>query len=208
MVDSFSRVSALLATVIVWSLPSLFQFYLLAPSSSVGANFILISVACVADRPFHHLSPSAQRRRTARSSHHLHPVLIQAVPNVVRQIVQTIPPSYVDSGVLARVICVADFLMMLVRVLLHALFFAGRATHSEPVAIPIRRPLLGTLLGAIGVVLSLEQGARLRGTSLYPQVVVTSSAGTLVVGRFPTVLVKHQSTRRRFSFQFAIFEPH
>ena len=43
---------ALFATVIIWSLPSLFQFYLLRYYDVWAQNFYRYSVACIAIAPF------------------------------------------------------------------------------------------------------------------------------------------------------------
>src|SRR5213080_2329037 len=43
---------ALFATVVIWSLPSLFQFYLLRYNDVWSQNFYRYSVACLAIAPF------------------------------------------------------------------------------------------------------------------------------------------------------------
>jgi len=90
---------ALFATVIIWSLPSLFQFYLLRYYDVWAQNFYRYSVACIAIAPFvafriRRAGPRLDLRAFALC-------LIPAVPNVVHQITQTIALFYIGPGVYA-----------------------------------------------------------------------------------------------------------
>ena len=90
---------ALFATVIIWSLPSLFQFYLLRYYDVWAQNFYRYSVACIAIAPF-----VAFRIRRGGPQFDLRAFalcLIPAVPNVVHQITQTIALFYIGPGVYA-----------------------------------------------------------------------------------------------------------
>jgi len=81
---------ALFATVIIWSLPSLFQFYLLRYYDVWAQNFYRYSVACIAIAPF---VAFRIRRGGPRLDLRVFALcLIPAVPNVVHQITQTIAP--------------------------------------------------------------------------------------------------------------------
>src|SRR5438876_8442922 len=91
---------ALFATVVIWSLPSLFQFYLLRYYDVWAQNFYRYSVACIAIAPF----VAFRVRRGGGPRLGLRAFLlclIPAVPNVVHQITQTIALFYFGPGVYA-----------------------------------------------------------------------------------------------------------
>jgi len=91
---------ALFATVIIWSLPSLFQFYLLRYYDVWAQNFYRYSVACVAIAPF--VAFRVRRGGGPRLDLRAFALcLIPAVPNVVHQITQTIALFYIGPGVYA-----------------------------------------------------------------------------------------------------------
>src|SRR5438034_6247019 len=91
---------ALFATVIIWSLPSLFQFYLLRYYDVWAQNFYRYSVACIAIAPFvaFHVQRGGGPRLDLRA---FVLCLIPAVPNGVHQITQTIALFYIGPGVYA-----------------------------------------------------------------------------------------------------------
>jgi drug/metabolite transporter (DMT)-like permease len=90
---------ALFATVVIWSLPSLFQFYLLRYYDVWAQNFYRYSVACLAIAPFvaFHIrrgGPRLDLRAFALC-------LVPSLPNVVHQITQTVSLFYIGPGVYA-----------------------------------------------------------------------------------------------------------
>src|SRR5438067_10973106 len=79
---------ALFATVIIWSLPSLFQFYLLRYYDVWAQHFYRYRVACVAIAPF---VAFRIRRPGLRFALRTFPLcLIPAAPNVVHLLTQSI----------------------------------------------------------------------------------------------------------------------
>jgi len=90
---------ALLATVIIWSLPSLFQFYLLRYYDVWAQNFYRYSVACIAIAPFVAFRIGRGGPRLDLRAFIL--CLIPAIPNVVHQITQTVALFYIGPGVYA-----------------------------------------------------------------------------------------------------------
>lgn len=90
---------ALFATVVIWSGPSLFQFYLLRYYDVWAQNFYRYSVACLAIAPFVFFrvrrgGPQLDLRAFALC-------LIPSLPNVVHQISQTVALFYIGPGVYA-----------------------------------------------------------------------------------------------------------
>lgn len=98
--DTFLRgYAAIFATVLIWSTPSLFQFYLNRFYDPWAQNFYRYSVACVAVLPFvlyrfRHSGPRIDRGIFVAC-------LIPALPNVVHQISQTVALSHMGPGVFA-----------------------------------------------------------------------------------------------------------
>jgi drug/metabolite transporter (DMT)-like permease len=90
---------ALFATVIIWSLPSLFQFYLLRYYDVWAQNFYRYSVACIAIAPFVAFRIGRGGPRLDLRAFIL--CLIPAIPNVVHQITQTVALFYIGPGVYA-----------------------------------------------------------------------------------------------------------
>ena len=90
---------ALFATVGIWSLPSLFQFYLLRYYDVWAQNFYRYSVACLAIAP---LVVFRIRRGGPRLDLQAFGLcLIASLPNVVHQISQTVALLYIGPGVYA-----------------------------------------------------------------------------------------------------------
>ena len=91
--------TALFATVVIWSLPSLFQFYLNRYYDPWSQNFYRYSVACLAIAPF-----VLYRARSGGPKIDLHAVgicLLPCIPNVVHQIGQVMALFYMGPGVYA-----------------------------------------------------------------------------------------------------------
>lgn len=90
---------AVFATVIIWSLPSLFQFYLLRYYDIWAQNFYRYSVACLAIAPLVALRVRRGGQRLNWRAFGL--CLIPALPNVVHQVSQTVALYYIGPGVYA-----------------------------------------------------------------------------------------------------------
>ena len=89
--------AALFATVVIWSLPSLFQFYLNRWYDPWSQNFYRYLVACLAIAPF-----VFYRVRRGGPSIDLRAVAIcipPCIPNVVHQITQVVALFYMGPGV-------------------------------------------------------------------------------------------------------------
>jgi drug/metabolite transporter (DMT)-like permease len=134
---------ALFATVIIWSLPSLFQFYLLRYYDVWAQNFYRYSVACVAIAPFVVFRIRRGRARLDLGAFAL--CLIPALPNVVHQITQTIALFYIGPGVYA----IFTRSSVIMTALLALIFFPEERHILRQWQFQVGT-LLG-LLGAIGV---------------------------------------------------------
>ena len=91
--------AAVLATVVIWSMPSLFQYYLNRYYDPWTQNFYRYSVACLAIAPLvlyriHRGGPRIDRRAIGLC-------LIPCLPNVVHQITQVMALFYMGPGVYA-----------------------------------------------------------------------------------------------------------
>ena len=96
--DKFSTgYGAILATVLIWSTPSLFQFYLNRFYDPWAQNFYRYSVGCIAVLPFVLFRSWQSGPRMNRRL--LLACLIAALPNVVHQIAQTVALFYMGPGV-------------------------------------------------------------------------------------------------------------
>jgi drug/metabolite transporter (DMT)-like permease len=91
--------SAVFATVIIWSLPSLFQFYLLRAYDPWSQNFYRYSVACLAIAPFVFYRVNRGGPRIDRHAFAI--CLLPCIPNVVHQITQVMALFYMGPGVYA-----------------------------------------------------------------------------------------------------------
>jgi len=91
--------AAIFATVLIWSTPSLFQFYLNRYYDPWAQNFYRYSVACLAVLPFMFFGFRHSGPRLDRSV--FVACLIPALPNVVHQITQTVALSHMGPGVFA-----------------------------------------------------------------------------------------------------------
>jgi drug/metabolite transporter (DMT)-like permease len=90
--------AAVFATVAIWSLPSLFQFYLNRFYDPWSQNFYRYAVACLAIIPFVMFQfgrgPKIDRRAVMAC-------LVPCLPNVVHQITQVVALFYMGPGVYA-----------------------------------------------------------------------------------------------------------
>src|SRR5437879_9321171 len=91
--------AAVFATVVIWSMPSLFQYYLNRYYDPWAQNFYRYSVACIAIAPlvFYRVrrgGPCLDRRALVLC-------LVPCFPNVVHQITQVMALFYMGPGVYA-----------------------------------------------------------------------------------------------------------
>jgi drug/metabolite transporter (DMT)-like permease len=132
---------ALFATIAIWSMPSLFQYYLNRYYDPWAQNFYRYAVACIAVMPF----VLYRRRRSGPSLDRgsFLACLIPALPNVVHQIAQTVALFHMGPGVYAIFIRSS----VIITSLLALIFFP-----EERWIIRQWQFQLGTLLGLIGAV--------------------------------------------------------
>src|SRR5213596_1232934 len=91
--------SAVFATVFIWSVPSLFMFYLNRYYDPWAQNFYRYSVACIAIAPL-----ALYRIRRAGSRIDMRAVglcLLPCLPNVIHQVTQVMALFYMGPGVYA-----------------------------------------------------------------------------------------------------------
>ncbi len=139
--NSSEGYAAVFATVLIWSTPSLFQFYLNRTYEPFAQNFYRYAVAFLAILPF-----AIQRFRKSGPPLDLRLVgacLLPALPNVVHQISQTVSLFYMGPGVYA--IFIRSSVIM--TALLALIFFP-----EERWIIRQWRFQLGTFLGLLGAV--------------------------------------------------------
>lgn len=91
--------AAIFATVLIWSTPSLFQFYLNRFYDPWAQNFYRYSVGCLAVMPFVYYRLRQSGPRLNRGM--LLACLVPALPNVVHQIAQTVSLFHMGPGVYA-----------------------------------------------------------------------------------------------------------
>ena len=132
---------AVFATVVIWSLPSLFQYYLLRYYDVWGQNFYRYSVACLAIAPL--LAFQVRRGGARLGLRALGLCLIPALPNVVHQVTQTVALYYIGPGVYA----IFARSSVIVTALLALIMFP-----EERHILRQWRFQLGTVLGLLGAV--------------------------------------------------------
>src|SRR5437660_6131119 len=91
--------AALFASIAIWSMPSLFQFYLVRYYVPFAQNFYRYSVACLAIAPF--VFYRVRRGGPKIDLHALGVCLIPCIPNVIHQITQVVSLFYMGPGVYA-----------------------------------------------------------------------------------------------------------
>ena len=132
---------AVFATILIWSTPSLFQFYLNRYYDPFAQNFYRYSVACLAILP---LALARFRRRGPRLGWNVLGIcLLPALPNVVHQVTQVLSLHYMGPGVYAVFIRSS----VIITALLALIFFP-----EERWIIRQWQFQLGTLLGLFGAV--------------------------------------------------------
>lgn len=131
--------TALFATVVIWSMPSLFQFYLNRYYDPWSQNFYRYAVACLAIAPFVFFylrrgGPKIDMQAVALC-------FIPCLPNVVHQITQVAALFYMGPGVYA----IFNRSSVIFTALLALIFFP-----EERQVIRQWKFQVGTLLGLIG----------------------------------------------------------
>ena len=132
---------AVFATVVIWSLPSLFQFYLLRYYDVWSQNFYRYSVACFAIAPF--VAFHIRRGGPRLDLRAFGLCLVPSLPNVVHQIAQTVSLFYIGPGVYA----IFARSSVIMTVLLALIFFP-----EERHILRLWQFQVGTLLGLVGAV--------------------------------------------------------
>jgi drug/metabolite transporter (DMT)-like permease len=130
--------AAVFATIVIWSMPSLFQFYLNQYYDPWSQNFYRYSVACLAIAPFL-LCLRRGEERIDRAA--LIACLWPCLPNVVHQITQVMALFYMGPGVYA----IFTRTSVIFTALLALLFFP-----EERHVIRQWQFLVGTFLGLVG----------------------------------------------------------
>jgi drug/metabolite transporter (DMT)-like permease len=131
--------SAVFATVFIWSLPSLFMYYLNRYYDPWAQNFYRYSVACIAIAPL-----VLYRMRQGGPRIDMHAIklcLLPCLPNVVHQVTQVMALFYIGPGVYT----IFTRASVIFTALLALAFFP-----EERVVIRQWQFQLGTLLGLIG----------------------------------------------------------
>ncbi len=133
--------AAIFGTVLIWSTPSLFMFYLNRYYDPYSQNFYRYSIACLAVLPFAFFSFERKGARLDRSL--FLACFIVALPNVVHQLTQVMALFYMGPGVYA--IFMRSTVIM--TAVLALIFFP-----EERWIIRQWQFQLGTLLGMLGAI--------------------------------------------------------
>jgi drug/metabolite transporter (DMT)-like permease len=131
--------TALFATVVIWSMPSLFLYYLNRYYDPWAQNFYRYSVACLVIAPL--LFYRVRRGGPTISLHAFAICLLPCIPNVVHQITQVMALFYMGPGVYA----IFTRTSVIFTALLALIFFP-----EERYVIRQWQFQIGTLLGLIG----------------------------------------------------------
>ena len=131
--------SAVFATVFIWSVPSLFMFYLNRYYDPWAQNFFRYSVACIAIVPF--FAYQIRRGGPRIDMHAVKLCLLPCLPNVIHQVTQVMALFYIGPGVYT----IFTRASVIFTALLALAFFP-----EERVVIRQWQFQIGTLLGLIG----------------------------------------------------------
>ena len=131
--------SAVFATVFIWSVPSLFMYYLNRYYDPWAQNFYRYSVSCVAIAPL--LFYQIRRSGLRIDMHAVKLCLLPCLPNVVHQVTQVMALFYIGPGVYT----IFTRASVIFTALLALAFFP-----EERVIIRQWQFQLGTLLGLVG----------------------------------------------------------
>jgi drug/metabolite transporter (DMT)-like permease len=148
--------AAVFATIIIWSLPSLFQFFLNRYYDVWAQNFYRYSIACLAITPF--LLRRVRRGGPKIDMKAIAICLVPCIPNVVHQITQVMALFYMGPGVYA----IFARTSVIFTALLALIFFP-----EERYVIRQSQFQIGTLLGLVGAfgVIWFQAGAQDRHIS-------------------------------------------
>lgn len=155
--DPSKGYAAVFATIVIWSTPSLFQFYLIRYYDPWSQNFYRYSAACLAIIPFVILS--VRREGPKMNRHAVAACILPCVPNVIHQITQVLALFYMGPGVYA----IFTRTSVIFTALLALIFFP-----EERGIIRQWQFQAGTLLGLIGAfgVIWFQIGAQDRHVAL------------------------------------------
>jgi drug/metabolite transporter (DMT)-like permease len=175
--------AAVFATVIIWSTPSLFQFYLNRFYDPWAQNFYRYSVGCLAVMPFVFY-------RLGRGGPHLDrglffACLVPALPNVVHQVAQNVALFHMGPGVYAIFIRSS----VIIATLLALIFFP-----EERWIIRQWQFQLGTLLGLVGAVGVLWFQPGREGGPIAPSGIAVAFTASFCWALY-SILVKRPSAR-------------
>ena len=131
--------SAVFATVFIWSMPSLFMYYLNRYYDPWAQNFYRYSVACIAITPF--LFYQIRRGGPRIDMHAVKLCLLPCLPNVAHQVTQVMALFYIGPGVYT----IFTRASVIFTALLALAFFP-----EERAVIRQWQFQLGTLLGLVG----------------------------------------------------------
>ena len=131
--------SAVFATVFIWSMPSLFMYYLNRYYDPWAQNFYRYSVACIAITPF--LFYQIRRGGPRIDMHAVKLCLLPCLPNVAHQVTQVMALFYIGPGVYT----IFTRASVIFTALLALSFFP-----EERAVIRQWQFQLGTLLGLVG----------------------------------------------------------
>src|SRR5947207_2561466 len=131
--------AAVFATILIWSTPSLFQYYLNRYYDPWAQNFYRYLVACVSIAPF--LIYRMRRREQPIDWRAVTVCFVPCVPNVVHQVTQVMALFYVGPGVYT----IFTRASVIFTALLALAFFP-----EERIVIRQWQFQIGTLLGLIG----------------------------------------------------------
>jgi drug/metabolite transporter (DMT)-like permease len=148
--------AAVFATILIWSLPSLFQFFLNRYYDVWAQNFYRYFIACLAIAPL--LLHQVRRGGPKIDSKAIAICLVPCIPNVVHQITQVMALFYMGPGVYA----VFARTSVIFTALLALIFFP-----EERYVIRQSQFQIGTLLGLVGAfgVIWYQAGAQDRHIS-------------------------------------------
>jgi drug/metabolite transporter (DMT)-like permease len=138
-VDLSKGYSAVFATVFIWSVPSLFMFYLNRYYDPWAQNFYRYSVACIAIAPLLLFQIRSGGRRIDMRAVKL--CLLPCLPNVVHQVTQVMALFYIGPGVYT----IFTRASVIFTALLALTFFP-----EERIVIRQWQFQVGTLLGLLG----------------------------------------------------------
>jgi len=133
--------AAVLATIAIWSTPSLFMFYLNRFYDPYAQNFYRYSVGCLAVMPF--VIYQFRRREPRLDGPLLLACLLPAIPNVIHQVTQTMSLFYMGPGVYA----IFTRSSVIITAILALIFFP-----EERWIIRQWQFQIGTLLGLLGAI--------------------------------------------------------